>query len=201
MKQLGGSSSSRLVITFLPRSKSLLISWLQSPSAVILEPKKESLSVSIASPSICHEVTGPDARTLVLWEDKIDKPLERLIKKESEKAQINQNKGSWETTKGKSVQFSSVTQSWPTLYNLMKCSTPGFPVYYQLLELTQTHVHQVSDAIRPSHPQSSPFPPAFNLSQHQGLFKWISSSHQVAKVLELQLQHQPFQCIFRTDFL
>ena len=69
------------------------------------------------------------------------------------------------------AEFSSVTQSWPTLYNLMKCSTPGFPVYYQLLELTQTHVHQVSDAIRPSHPQSSPFPPAFNLSQHQGLFK------------------------------
>ena len=58
------------------------------------------------------------------------------------------------------AEFSSVTQSWPTLYNLMKCSTPGFPVYYQLLELTQTHVHQVSDAIRPSHPQSSPFPPA-----------------------------------------
>ena len=99
------------------------------------------------------------------------------------------------------AEFSSVTQSWPTLYNLMKCSTPGFPVYYQLLELTQTHVHQVSDAIRPSHPQSSPFPPAFNLSQHQGLFKWISSSHQVAKVLEFQLQQQSFQWIFRTDFL
>ena len=83
----------------------------------------------------------------------------------------------------------------------MGCSRPSFPVHYQLLELTQIHVHWVSDAIQPSHPLSSPSPPAFNLSQHQGLFKWVSSSHQVAKVLELQLQHQCFQWIFRTDFL
>ena len=65
----------------------------------------------------------------------------------------------------------------------------------------QTHVYQVGDTIQPSHPLLSPFPPAFNLSQHQGLFKWVSSSHQVAKVLEFQLQHQSFQWIFRTDFL
>ena len=64
-----------------------------------------------------------------------------------------------------------------------------------------THVHWVGDAIQPSHPLSSPSPPAFNLSQHQGLFQWVSSSHQVAKGLEFQLQHQSFQCIFRTDFL
>ena len=64
-----------------------------------------------------------------------------------------------------------------------------------------THVHQVSGTIQPSHPLSSPSPPAFNLSQHQGLFQWVSSSHQVAKGLEFQLQHQSFQCIFRTDFL
>ena len=75
----------------------------------------------------------------------------------------------------------------------MDCSMPGFPVYHQLLELTQTHVHQVSDAIQPSHPLSSPSSPTFNLSQHQGLFQGVSSSHQVAKVLELQLQHQSFQ--------
>ena len=75
----------------------------------------------------------------------------------------------------------------------MDCSMPGFPVYHQLLELTQIHVHQVGDAIQPSHPLSSPSPPAFNLSQHQGLFQGVSSSHQVAKVLELQLQHQSFQ--------
>ena len=83
----------------------------------------------------------------------------------------------------------------------MNHSTPGLPVYHQLLESTQTHVHCVSDTIQPSHPLSSSSPPALNLSQHQGLFKWLSSPHQVAKVLEFQLQHQSFQWIFRTDFL
>ena len=83
----------------------------------------------------------------------------------------------------------------------MDCSIPGFPVHHQLLELTQTHDHCVGDIIQPSHPLSSPSPPAFSLSQHQGLFKWLSSSHQVAKVLEFQLQHQSFQWIFRSDFL
>ena len=96
---------------------------------------------------------------------------------------------------------SSVAQSCLTLYDPVDCSTPGLPVHHQLLEFTQTHVHWVSDAIQPSHPLSSPSPPAFNLSQHQGLFKWVNSSHQVAKVLEFQLQHQFFQWIFRTDFL
>ena len=72
---------------------------------------------------------------------------------------------------------------------------------HQLPEFTQTHVHWVSDAIQPSHPLSSPFPPALNLSQYQDLFKGVSSLHQVAKVLEFQLQHQSFQWIFRTDFL
>ena len=100
-----------------------------------------------------------------------------------------------------SVQFSSVTQSCPTLCDPMDCSMPGLPVHHQLLKLTQTHVHWVGDAIQPSHPLSSPSPPAFNLSQHQGLFQWVSSSHQVAKVLDFQLQHQSFQWIFRTDFL
>ena len=75
----------------------------------------------------------------------------------------------------------------------MDCSTPGVPVHHQLLDLAQTHVHRVTDAILPSHPLSSPSPPAFNLSQHQGLFKLVSSSHQVAKVLEFQLKHQSFQ--------
>ena len=100
-----------------------------------------------------------------------------------------------------SVQFSSVAQSCPTLCDPMDCSTPGLPVHHQLPEFTQTHVHWVSDAIQPSHPLSSPSPPAFNLSQHRGLFKWVSSSHQVAKVLELQLQHQSFQWTPRTDLL
>ena len=73
-----------------------------------------------------------------------------------------------------SVQFSSVTQSCPTLCDPMNCSTPGLPVHHQLPEFTQTHVHQVSDAIQPSHPLSSPSPPAPNLSQHQSLFQWVN---------------------------
>ena len=92
-----------------------------------------------------------------------------------------------------SVQFCSVTQSCPALFDPMDCSTPGFPVYHQLLELDQTHVHQVGDAIQPPHPLLSPSPPAFNFSQHQGLFQFIGFSYQVAKVLELHLQHQSFQ--------
>ena len=82
-----------------------------------------------------------------------------------------------------SVQFSSVAQSCPTLCKPMDCSRPGLPVHHQLPAFTQTHVHWVSDAIQPSHPVLPPSPPAFNLSQHQGLFKWVSSSHQVTKVL------------------
>ena len=87
------------------------------------------------------------------------------------------------------VQFSSVAQSCPTLCDLMDCSTRGLPVHHQLPEPAQTHVHWISGAIQPSHPLSSPSPPAFNLSQHQGLFQWVSSSPQF------------FQWIFRTDFL
>ena len=95
----------------------------------------------------------------------------------------------------------SVGMSCLTLCDPMDCSTPGLPVHHQLLELTQTHVHQAGEAIQPSHPLSSPSPPALNLSQHQGLFKWVSSLYQVAKGLELQLQHQSFQWILRTNFL
>ena len=100
-----------------------------------------------------------------------------------------------------SVQFSSVTQSCPTLCVPMDCSTPGLPVHHKLPEFTQTHVHRVGDAIQPSHPLSSPSPPAPNPSQHQGLFQWVNSSHEMAKVLDFQLQHQSFQWIPRTDFL
>ena len=100
-----------------------------------------------------------------------------------------------------SVQQSSVAQLCPTLCNPMDCSMPGLPVHHQLLEFTQTHVHWVSDAIQPSHPLSSPSPPAPNPSQHQGLFQWVSSSHEMAKVLEFQLQHQSFQWTPRTYLL
>jgi len=87
-----------------------------------------------------------------------------------------------------SVQFNSVAQSCPTLWDPINCSTPGLPVHHQLLEFTQTHVHQVGDAIQPSLPLSSPSPPAHNPSQHQGLFQWVNSAHEVAKVLEFLLQ-------------
>ena len=100
-----------------------------------------------------------------------------------------------------SVHLSSVALSCSTVCDPMDCSTPGFPVHHQLPELPQTQVHQVDDAIQPSHPLLSLSPPSLNLSQHQGLFKWVSSLHQVAKVLEFQLKHQSFQWIFRTDFL
>ena len=86
-----------------------------------------------------------------------------------------------------SVQFSSVDQSCPTLCDPMNRSMPGLPVHHQLPEFTQTHIHRVSDAIQPSHPLLSPFPPASKPSQHQSLFQWVSSSHEVAKVLEFQL--------------
>ena len=99
-----------------------------------------------------------------------------------------------------SVQFSSVAQSYPTLCKPMDCSMPGLPVHHQLLEFTQTHVHWVGDAIQPYHPLLSHSPPSFNLPQHQGLFKWVSSSNQMAKVLEFQLQHQSFQWIFQDWF-
>ena len=95
----------------------------------------------------------------------------------------------------------SVTQLCPTLCDPMDCTMLGFPIFHHLPELAQTHVHWVSDSIKPSYPLSSPSPPAFNLSQNKGIFEWTGSSHEVAKVLELQfqLQHQSYQWIFRTD--
>ena len=105
-----------------------------------------------------------------------------------------------------SVQLRSVAQSCPTLCDPMNRSTPGFPVHHHLPEFTETHVHRVSDAIQPSHSLSSPSPPAPNPSQHQSLFQWVNSSHEVAKVLEFQLQHHSFQrtpglISFRMDWL
>ena len=97
-------------------------------------------------------------------------------------------------TKWLSVQFSSVAQLCLTLCNPMNCGTPGLPVHHQLPEFTQIHVHQVDDAIQPSHPLSSLSPPAPNPSQHQGLFQWVNSSHQVAEVLEV---FQYFQYLFQ----
>ena len=130
---------------------------------------------------------------------------------------FNENK--WETVRERQNiylnrnQFSSVTHSCQTLCNLMDCSMPGFPVHHHLPKFAQTHVHQVGDDIQPSHSLLSTSPPASIFSSirvfsfffffflHQDLFQWVSSLHQVAKVMMLQLQHQSFQWIFRTDFL
>ena len=94
----------------------------------------------------------------------------------------------------------SVTQLCLTIFDPMDCSIPAFPVLHYLLGLLKLMSTMDGDAIQPFHPLSSPSPPALNLSQHQGLFQWVSSSHQVAKVLDLLLQHQPFPWILRTDF-
>ena len=96
---------------------------------------------------------------------------------------------------------SSVAQSCLTLWDRMDCSAPGFPVHHQLLKPTHTHVHHIGIAIQVSHPLPSPSPPTFNLSQHQGLFQWVGSSHQVAKILQFQLQDRSFHWEFRNDFL
>ena len=100
-----------------------------------------------------------------------------------------------------SIQFSSVTQSCPTLCDPMNHSTRGLPVHHQLLEFTQTNIHPLSDVIQPSHPLLSPFPPAPNPSQHQSLLQWVNSSHEVAKVLEFQLPHHSLQRNPRADLL
>ena len=99
------------------------------------------------------------------------------------------------------LQLYQVAKLCPALCNPMNCSTPGFPVLYYLPEVVQTHGHWVHDAIQPYHPLSPPSPPALNLSRHKGIFQWVESLHQVAKVLEFQLQDQSFQWIFRVDFL
>ena len=148
---------SRLVIMFLPRSKRLLVSWLQSPSAEILKPQKiKSLTVSIVSRSICHETMGLDAMILVFW---MVWALSQLFHSPLSLS---------------SVQFSSVTLSCPTLCDPMNRSTPGLTVQNQHPECTQTHVHWVSDAIQPSHPvipfssclQSFSALGSFPMSQH-----------------------------------
>ena len=99
-----------------------------------------------------------------------------------------------------SIQLSSVAQSCPTLCGPMNRSTPGLPVHHKLPEFTQTHVHRVGDAIQPSHPLSSPSPPASNPSQHQGLFQWVNSSHEVAKVLEFQAGQVVWYSLFFQNF-
>ena len=117
-----------------------------------------------------------------------------ILKKEKEKIRYRFTNMILSPTKtGGYYQFSSFAQSCPTLCDPVNRSTPGLAVHHQLTEFTQTHAHRAGDAIETSHLQLSPSPPAPNPSQHQGLFQWVNSSHEVAKVLEFQLQHQSFQ--------
>ena len=189
---------SRFVIAFLLRSKCLLIS-----AAVTI-----FRDFGAQGNKDCHcfhcsliYLLGLDAMILVFWilSFKADFSLSffTFIKRLFSSSLLSAIR----IVSSASVQFSLVTQSCPILCDPMNHSTPGLPVHHQLPESTQTNVHWVGNAIQPSHPLSSLSPSALNLSQHQGLFKWVSSSHQVAKVLEFQLQHQFFQWTPRTDLL
>ena len=129
-----------------------------------------------------------DDTTLMEQNEEELKSLLMKVKEQSEKVGLNSTFKKLKSLHTvQSAQFNSVTQSCLTLCDPMNRSTPGLPVHHQLPEFTQTHVHRVSDAIQPSRPLSSPSPPAPNPSQHQSLFQWVNSSHEVAKVLELQL--------------
>ena len=130
-----------------------------------------------------------DDTTLMAENEEELKSLLIKVKEESEKdgLKLNIQKTKIMASSPHSVSFSSVAQSYPTLCDHMNRSTPGLPVHHQLLEFTQTHVHRVRDSIQPSHPLSSPSPPAPNPSQHQSLFQSVNYSHEVAKILEFQL--------------
>ena len=141
-----------------------------------------------------------DETTLMAEKEEELKSLLMKAKEESEKAGLKLNIQKNEDHGTQSHQFSAVAHSCLTLCKPMNRSTPGLPVH-QLPEFTQTHVHRVGDAIQPSHPLSSPFPPAPNPSQHQSLFQGVNSSREVAKVLEFQLQHHSFQRTPRADLL
>ena len=142
-------------------------------------PKYWSFSFSI-SPS--NEYSGLISFRMDWFDLLINKKQKSQERLSSDTASIH-----WFAMNSTVVQFSSVPLSCPALCDPTDCSTPGFPVHHQIPEFTQTHVHGVSDAIQPSHPLSSPSPPTFSLSQHQGLFKWADSSPQVAQVLEFHL--------------
>ena len=162
---------------------------------------------SLDSEMMCHKIMGsmtspwtmickdPEKKSLVL---KVNWPEEDML---TQNQIVSKFKSILVNILSIGLLFSSVIQLCPTLCDPMNCSMPVLPVHHQFPEFTQTHVHQVGDAIQPSHPLSSPSPPALNPSHHQGLFQWVNSSHEVPKVLEFQLQHQSFQWTPRTDLL
>ena len=154
-------------------------------------PASESFSTSQLFTSGGQSI-GASASSLVLLINIQDIKMAKRIHKMTKKCMFNIIKDS--------VQFSSISQSCPTLCNPMNCSTPGLPVHHQLPEFTQIHVHRVSDAIQPSHPLWSPSPPA-PIPPSISLFQWVNTSHEAAKVLEFQLQHHSFQRNPRADLL
>ena len=181
-------------LQFFPASESSPVSWLFALGGQRIETSALASVLPINSQS-----SFPLGLNGLLA---VQGTVKSLLQHHSQKASILQHSLFFNCLVVTSIhQFSSVAQSSPTLWDPMDCSIPGLPVHHQLVEFTQTHAHWVSDAFQPSHPLPSPSPPACNLSQHQGHFQWVSSSHQVAKVLEFQLQHQSFQWIFRTDLL
>ena len=154
--------------------------------------------IKIAGRNINNPRYADDTTLMVASEEELKSLLMR-VKEESEKAglrlNIQQTKivASGSITSQK-IQFSSVAQSCPTLCDPMDCGTPGLAVYHQLPEFTQTHVHWVSDPKQPPHPLSSPSPPAFNLSQHQGLFKWVGEKVEaVTDIFFLGLQRKKWK--------
>ena len=171
--------------------------WKASISGHLKTVWNVKVKVTQSCPTLCdlvdYTVHGILQARILEW---ITFPFSRGSSQPRDWTQVSHFAGGFFT----SWAISSV-QSHPALCNPMACGTPGFPVHHQLLEFTQSNVHGVSDALQPSHPLLSPSPPAFNLSQHQSLFLWISSSQQVVSVLESQLQHQSFQWIFRVDLL
>ena len=139
-----------------------------------------------------HQQLAEFTQTHVHWVDDAIQPFHPLSSPSPPALNLSQHQGlcKWASSShqvSSSVQFSSVAKSCLTLCYPKNCSTPGLPVHHHFPEFTQTHVHRVGDAIQPSHPRSSPSPPAPNPSRHQGLFQWVNSSHEVAKLLEFQL--------------
>ena len=166
--------------------KVLWLSWLGHRSAsVVVREETWRMAAPIRIPCLCLE-ERVDAITWILLHNrsKIHSPTDNRQRKVPNKFRYLLKN----LRKTDSINFSSVAQLCLTLCDPMNCSTPGLPVHHQLPELTQTHIHRVSDAIQSSHPLLSPSPPAPNPSQHQSLFQWVNFSHEVAKVrLEFQL--------------
>ena len=179
--------------------KSLLMKVKEESEKAGIKLNIQKTKIMASSPITSWQTEGGGVEAVtdfIFWGSKIT--MDRDCRHEIKRCLLLRRKA---MTNISSVQLSSVAQSWLTLCDPMYHSMPGLPVHHQLPEFTQTHVHRVGNAIQPSQPLSSPSSPAPNPSQHQGLFQWVKSSHEVAKVLEFQPQHQSFQWTPRTSLL